>query len=188
MNNTSLKTRAALEQEIQRLNDELKRRDDINAAFQVHEKLTQPPLEKRIITQIQAVCPKAALCSTTTHAIRVLIEEYAAATVMLVEKDKALKAISSESCPISDPLNVAGGTHVVTCQRFDIIRQMANKALSLQPESAFTMYQWNEKNATVLRKAIEDCINYSNGRDTEWGERAEACFEILRKGLEDGKH
>lgn len=37
--------------------------------------------------------------------------------------------------------------------------------------------------AKQLKESIEECIEHANGRESEWGERAEACFEILRKAV-----
>lgn len=35
-----------------------------------------------------------------------------------------------------------------------------------------------------LKYAISTCIEHANGRESEWGERAETCFEILRKAVQ----
>lgn len=35
-----------------------------------------------------------------------------------------------------------------------------------------------------LRGAVQYVIEYANGREYEWGERAEECFRILNEGLE----
>jgi hypothetical protein len=35
-----------------------------------------------------------------------------------------------------------------------------------------------------LRKAITDCIDYANGRESEWGNRAITCFGFLEDVLE----
>lgn len=69
------KLRAALEKNFT-LQEELKRRDEISAAFHVHEKLEQPPAEKRFLQMIMEVCPEAVICSTTHHGIRVMCEQH----------------------------------------------------------------------------------------------------------------
>jgi hypothetical protein len=35
-----------------------------------------------------------------------------------------------------------------------------------------------------LRKAIRDCLECANGRETEWGERAEKAFSFLHDAME----
>jgi len=35
-----------------------------------------------------------------------------------------------------------------------------------------------------LKDAVKQAIDYANGRESEWGERAEHCFDILRKAIE----
>lgn len=43
------------------------------------------------------------------------------------------------------------------------------------------------KELEALRKAIKDCLNYANGRQTEWGSRAEHAFEFLDNALLKGE-
>jgi len=40
-----------------------------------------------------------------------------------------------------------------------------------------------ERQNTKLLTAINEAIDNANGRESEWGERAEASFEILRSAL-----
>lgn len=39
----------------------------------------------------------------------------------------------------------------------------------------------------AMRAAIENCVAYANGRETEWGNRAEAAFAYLYRALEAAK-
>jgi hypothetical protein len=44
----------------------------------------------------------------------------------------------------------------------------------------------NAENRLVkATKAIESAVEYANGRDSEWGERAETAFGFLRDYLKD---
>jgi hypothetical protein len=36
----------------------------------------------------------------------------------------------------------------------------------------------------ALKRAIEQCIAMANGRETEWGERAESAFEFLHEAID----
>lgn len=44
----------------------------------------------------------------------------------------------------------------------------------------------NALRAKILRleQSIRDALEYSGGRESEWGERAEECFRILERGIE----
>ena len=50
----------------------------------------------------------------------------------------------------------------------------------VNPEFARELERENQK----LRDAINEAIDNANGRESEWGERAETSFQILRKAIE----
>ena len=47
--------------------------------------------------------------------------------------------------------------------------------------------EWESSNAVSYRKAIIDCINCANGREHEWGQRAETAFQFLYAAIDGEK-
>jgi len=67
------------------------------------------------------------------------------------------------------------------CPENDITRQMEQseiRALSAIEENREIKIQRD-----LLKSAIEECLEYANGREHEWGNRAIGAFNILHEAL-----
>lgn len=53
------------------------------------------------------------------------------------------------------------------------------------PDHVFKAWQdtTSARNFRSLKEAIRVAVDHAGGRETEWGERAEKCFEILEDAL-----
>lgn len=73
----------------------------------------------------------------------------------------------------------------------DVQDAMAHKLRKLAAELNAMQEHVTAADAEVarLRAAIQNCVNWSNGREYEWGERAEKAFDFLHAALagEGGK-
>jgi len=76
------------EAELAALRAEVTRLKEISEAFREHETLRLPEAGMRYLERIVTVEPRAMVCSTLPHAIRVLCDEHAALRAALVEADE----------------------------------------------------------------------------------------------------
>ncbi len=53
----------------------------------------------------------------------------------------------------------------------------------LSPTDWFEIYSEVKKERDMYREAILNCLDWSNGREYEWGERAENAFAFLHNAI-----
>lgn len=66
----------------------------------------------------------------------------------------------------------------------------ASSDLYLDPKGPFVhamLARELERESARLRNAIQTAIDYANGRESEWGERAEGAFAVLYSALANVK-
>jgi hypothetical protein len=57
------------------------------------------------------------------------------------------------------------------------------KYKELSPTDWFEIYSKIKKERDMYREAILNCLDWSNGRECEWGERAENAFAFLHNAI-----
>ena len=81
------------EAELAALRAEITRLKEISAAFRAHEMLKLPEATGRYFERIIAAEPKAGVCSSLTHAIRVLCDEHTTLRAALAVADEMVKLL-----------------------------------------------------------------------------------------------
>ena len=85
------RTHCGHEAELAALRAEIIRLKEISAAFREHETLKLPEATTRYFERIIAAEPKAGVCSSLTHAIRVLCDEHTTLRAALAVADEMAK-------------------------------------------------------------------------------------------------
>ena len=84
------------EAELAALRAEIKRLNEISEAFREHETLKLPEAGMRYLERIVAVEPKAGVCSSLPHAIRVLCDEHTALRTALDVAEEMAKLLTTK--------------------------------------------------------------------------------------------
>ena len=75
------------------------------------------------------------------------------------------------------------GTQIVEITRLDLLERFAELIAAEEREQCDALRVEMER----YRTAITLCINYANGRESEWGQRAMDAFGILEAALAAGE-